>query len=264
MIDMSADDVTAQEYEDRAAYSKGPEALEQELFGKKPGAGAERKEKPAEAQGLKPAPAAQKGAEKRLLVFFTPSDAYCRMQLKALEEIEPQLSKSAQIERVNLDQQPQKGKDWGVYLIPTIILIEDGNETRLEGFYRAESLERKLLKGQAPQRAEAPKPRAESKPAALEPPLGDKTEERRLVLFYAPENAFCQKQLQALEEVEARIAKWARIERVNLREQPQKGQEWEISRIPTMVVLENGKPAKWFFGFYEGETVASYLEERGG
>jgi len=61
---------------------------------------------------------------KQLLYFSAPWCAPCRMLGPLLDE----LSETYPIRKINIDNQPEIAREYGITSIPTTVLLEDGKE----------------------------------------------------------------------------------------------------------------------------------------
>ncbi|HOP64058.1 MAG TPA: thioredoxin [Spirochaetota bacterium] len=69
-----------------------------------------------------------KSAGKVLVDFWAPWCGPCRMQTPILEKLASSGDISAQIFKVNTDENPDIAQKYGIVSIPTLILFENGQE----------------------------------------------------------------------------------------------------------------------------------------
>lgn len=67
-------------------------------------------------------------ANAKLVDYWAPWCGPCRIMEPILEEIEKELGDKIEIEKINVDENPQKAQDHGVMSIPTYIIMKDGKE----------------------------------------------------------------------------------------------------------------------------------------
>ena len=63
-----------------------------------------------------------------------------------------------------------------------------------------------------------------------------------------------------VEEVETEVNGFAKVGKVNVDEQPELAQAFQVMSIPTLVVMKNGKPEKSVVGVQSKQTLVSMLK----
>ncbi|MBI2595235.1 thioredoxin [Candidatus Daviesbacteria bacterium] len=64
----------------------------------------------------------------KLLDFWAPWCGPCKIMNPVIEEIEKELGDKIEVEKINVDENPQKASQYGVMSIPTYIIEKDGKE----------------------------------------------------------------------------------------------------------------------------------------
>ena len=82
----------------------------------------------------------------KLLDFWAPWCGPCLIMNPILEEIEKELAGKFEIEKINVDENPEKTSQYGVMSIPTYIIEKDGKEVgRKIGVVQKQELVKLLL-----------------------------------------------------------------------------------------------------------------------
>lgn len=83
-----------------------------------------------------------------------------------------------------------------------------------------------------------------------------------LVDFYATWCGPCAKQSEELERIcNSRAEKFYDIVKVNVDENSELADKYEIESIPTLILFKDGKPIKEHIGFMSAEEVENMIEE---
>lgn len=82
-----------------------------------------------------------------------------------------------------------------------------------------------------------------------------------LIDFYADWCGPCKMMAPVVEEVAEEFAGKVKVGKVNVDNNQNLAMEYGIMSIPTLVVLENGKPIKTLVGFRSKEELKKSLEE---
>lgn len=64
----------------------------------------------------------------KLLDFWAVWCGPCKIMEPVLEELQKELKGKVEIEKINVDENPQKASEYGVMSIPTYIVLKDGKE----------------------------------------------------------------------------------------------------------------------------------------
>ena len=64
----------------------------------------------------------------KLLDFWAPWCAPCRIMNPILEELEKELEGKIEVEKINVDENQAKASEYGVMSIPTYVVEKDGKE----------------------------------------------------------------------------------------------------------------------------------------
>lgn len=78
--------------------------------------------------------------------------------------------------------------------------------------------------------------------------------------FWAPWCGPCQAQGPIVEKLAEKFDGKAVIAKLNVDEQPQSAMKYNVSGIPTMVVLKNGTEVKRFVGLNQEATLSEAIE----
>jgi thioredoxin 1 len=83
-----------------------------------------------------------------------------------------------------------------------------------------------------------------------------------LVDFWAPWCGPCKMLGPVLEEAEKEVAGKAVIAKVNVDEEPDLAQRFNVSSIPTMIIFKKGEAVDRVVGFTKKEKIVSLLEAK--
>lgn len=64
----------------------------------------------------------------KLLDFWAPWCAPCRIMDPILEELEKEFEGKIEVEKINVDEKPDEASKYGVMSIPTYVIEKDGKE----------------------------------------------------------------------------------------------------------------------------------------
>lgn len=63
-----------------------------------------------------------------------------------------------------------------------------------------------------------------------------------------------------VEEVESEVGEYAKVGKINVDEQQELAQAFQVMSIPTLVVMKNGKPEKSVVGVQSKQTLINMLK----
>jgi len=79
--------------------------------------------------------------------FWAPWCGPCRMLSPIIEELGDELKGKAKVVKVNVDEEPELAREFGIMSIPTVITFKQGKATsKVVGFRAKEELKDLLLK----------------------------------------------------------------------------------------------------------------------
>lgn len=82
-----------------------------------------------------------------LVDFWAPWCGPCRMLSPIIEELGDELKGKAKVVKVNVDEEPELAREFGIMSIPTVITFKQGKATsKVVGFRAKEELKDLLLK----------------------------------------------------------------------------------------------------------------------
>lgn len=64
----------------------------------------------------------------KLLDFWAVWCGPCKIMEPVLEELQKELKGKVEIEKINVDENPQKASEYGVMSIPTYVVLKNGKE----------------------------------------------------------------------------------------------------------------------------------------
>ncbi len=64
----------------------------------------------------------------KLIDFWAAWCGPCKMMAPVIDEIEEELKGKIEIEKINVDEEPDKAAQFGVMSIPTYVVLKDGKE----------------------------------------------------------------------------------------------------------------------------------------
>ncbi len=64
----------------------------------------------------------------KLIDFWAVWCGPCKMMAPVIEEIETEMKDKVEVEKVNVDEEPDKAAQFGVMSIPTYVVVKEGKE----------------------------------------------------------------------------------------------------------------------------------------
>lgn len=89
-------------------------------------------------------------SKKPILVdFWAPWCGPCKMQNPILDELEKELGDTADIAKLNVDENPQTAQKFGVMSIPTLMVFKDGKHIKQYTGLQSKETLKEVLEGAA-------------------------------------------------------------------------------------------------------------------
>lgn len=82
-----------------------------------------------------------------------------------------------------------------------------------------------------------------------------------LVDFFAPWCGPCQALLPVIDSLSSRLPEGMKIVKVNIDQDPELAQHFEVMSIPTLVVLKNGEPKDTFVGPLRENEILDMMKD---
>lgn len=81
-----------------------------------------------------------------VLDFWATWCGPCRMVAPELEKLDKEMNGKIKVGKVNVDEEERLAEKFGIEVIPTLVLIEKGEEKkRISGYYKSNEIKEKLL-----------------------------------------------------------------------------------------------------------------------